>query len=144
MQNIGITPIIAHPERYIEIKQNPDLAYEWLSRSFIMQVDCGSILGHFGDKCKEIALELISNGCVQLIGSDAHNDGKRNFCLKPAYDKIESSFGINVVEKLKNNSSLLLDGKKLEIIESSKIFNNDKKNLGVFNKFMKLIKKKES
>ena len=129
LQNQEITPIIAHPERYSAIQDNLDLAKDWLNRGFIMQVDCGSILGHFKLKCKETAIRLINNGCVQLIGSDAHNNKRRNFCLKPAYDYIETLFDANTVEKLKNNSSLLLEGKNLQIIESLNIADNVKWNL---------------
>ena len=53
-----------------------------------------------------------------MIGSDAHNNKIRNFCLQPAYDVIESFVGKNTVEKLKNNSLLLLEGKKLQIMDA--------------------------
>ena len=117
LQKEGITPIIAHPERYASIQDNIDLGIDWLSRGFVLQLDCGSILGHFGKKCENIAKELIARGCIHLIGSDAHNNKIRNFCLEPAYDKIESLFGLKVVKILKRNSSLLLEGKSLQIIE---------------------------
>jgi len=136
-----ITPIIAHPERYRAIQKDPNLGVDWCQRGFMMQLDCGSILGHFGEKCKKISMELINKGCIQLIGSDAHNNKIRNFCLKPAYDKIESLFGLNIVKKLKNNSSLLLDGKKLEIIEPLIIANNNKRDSNKLGRFIKLIRR---
>ena len=46
-------------------------------------------------------MELIKSGYIQLIGSDAHNNKIRNFCLKPAYKKIEDLFGYEIIEKLK-------------------------------------------
>ena len=118
LQNKGITPIVAHPERYSAIQENIELAYDWMDRGFALQLDCGSILGHFGSKCKKVSQELIKGACIQLIGSDAHNNKIRNFCLQPAYNMIESFAGKNTVEKLKNNSLLLLEGKKLQIMDA--------------------------
>ena len=141
LQKKGITPIIAHPERYFPIQDDFELCLDWINRGFILQLDCGSILGHFGNKCKDIALELIQLGYIQLIGSDAHNNRVRNFCLKPAYNKIKDLFDIKVVEKLKNNSSLLLDGKNLQIIEPVSIVNN-KIELSKINKIINLIKRR--
>ena len=139
LQNKGITPIVAHPERYSAIQENIDLAYDWMDRGFVLQLDCGSILGHFGSKCKEVSLELIKGGCIQLMGSDAHNNKIRNFCLQPAYDMIRSFADKNMVEKLKNNSLLLLEGKRLEIIGSVDIA--DKRvQYNVFKKIIDLIK----
>jgi len=141
LQEEGITPIIAHPERYFPIQNNYEICIDWVDRGFVLQLDSGSILGHFGGKCTEIALELIESGCIQLIGSDAHNNRVRNFCLKPAYDKIEGLFGIEIVKTLKNNSNLLLDGKNLQIIEPASIINN-KIELSRINKIINLIKRR--
>ena len=135
----GITPIIAHPERYVPIQENINLCKDWISRGYVLQADAGSIIGHFGKKCKLTVMELIELGYIQIIGSDAHNNRVRNFCLKPAYDKIERLFGVQIVEKLKNNSNLLLDGKNLQIIESTKVINN-KVELSIINKIINLIK----
>ena len=139
LQKEKITPIIAHPERYQAIQKNPSLGSDWCERGFVLQLDCGSILGHFGKRCQKISLELINRGCIQLIGSDAHNNKIRNFCLKPAYKEIESKFGLNVVKKLKNNSSLLLEGKSLQIIHVVKDKNNNKINLSKIGKIIQLI-----
>jgi len=142
LQNEDIIPIIAHPERYSAIQDNLDLAKDWLSRGFIMQIDCGSILGHFGKKCQKTSLELIEYGYIQLIGSDAHNNKIRNFCLKPAYNKINKIFGPKIVEKLKNNSVLLLEGKSLEIIDCINIADNNDR-LSRMDKFINLIKRRK-
>ena len=143
LQKENITPIIAHPERYREIQKNIDLAKEWLSRGFVLQLDCGSILGHFGEECKKISMELIKQGCIQIIGSDAHNNKIRNFCLKPAYDRIEDLFGSNIGVKLKNNSSLLLEGKKLQVIGAVNVSNNQKINLNKMSSLIDFIKRRK-
>ena len=143
VQEMGITPVIAHPERYLGVQENPKLCGEWINRGFVLQLDCGSILGHFKTKCKETAIKLIQEGYIQLIGSDAHNNKKRNFCLKPAYDYIEELFGIDVVKKMKNNSSLLLDGKKPQIIRSADFKYSRKSKKGIIDKIVSLINRRK-
>tara|TARA_Y100000814_G_scaffold267197_1_gene221484 strand:+ start:997 stop:1806 length:810 start_codon:yes stop_codon:yes gene_type:complete len=141
LQKTGITPIIAHPERYFPVQKDCELCLDWMNRGFVMQLDCGSMLGHFGSKCREISMELIRSGCIQLIGSDAHNNRVRNFCLDAAYHEIKGLFGNSIVEKFKYNSSLLLDGKKLEIIGPVNFADNNRTQKPIFNRFIDIIKK---
>ncbi len=124
LQLAGIHPIVAHPERYRFIKENISILRRWVDRGYIIQIDAGSIRGHFGDKTKKIAIEMIKRGYVHLIGSDAHDNKGRNFCLKKTYDFLEETWNSSLVDALKKNSVKLLNGDKLEKIENSK--KNDK------------------
>ena len=140
LQNKGITPIIAHPERYVPIQDNLDLAEDWIRRGFVLQLDAGSLLGHFGKKCQQISRELIQRGYIKLIGSDAHNNKIRNFCLKDAYDEIERLYNPEIVQKMKYNCRLLLEGKDLQIIESENSIKHEETG-NIINKLIKLIKR---
>ena len=42
----GVTPIIAHPERYKPIQDDINIVAEWLAAGCIIQVDAGSPLGY--------------------------------------------------------------------------------------------------
>ena len=119
LQIKGITPIIAHPERYRFIQKDIKILESWLDKGYILQVDAGSVLGFFGLKTKGITLKMIKNGFIHLMGSDAHNNKKRNFCLSDAYDEVAKLTSIDFVNMLKQNSSNLLDGKKIEKISSN-------------------------
>ena len=49
----GVTPIIAHPERYKKVQEdNPSLITDWLETGCIIQIDAGSILGSLGSRVK--------------------------------------------------------------------------------------------
>ena len=106
------------------IGENISILRRWVDRGYIIQIDAGSIRGHFGDKTKKIAIEMIKRGYVHLIGSDAHDNKGRNFCLKKTYDFLEETWNSSLVDALKKNSVKLLNGDKLEKIENSK--KNDK------------------
>ena len=116
LQSNGITPIIAHPERYKFIQKEVNILKIWIERDYVIQIDAGSILGQFGKNIQKVALEMIKNGFIHLIGSDAHNNKNRNFCIKEAYEQLDK-YDKKVVEKLKNNTINILKGRKIEKID---------------------------
>ena len=88
LQNKGITPIIAHPERYKFVQNDVSVASNWLEAGCLLQVDAGSLNGTLGKSAQKTAIQIIQSRMCHLIGSDAHNDGRRNFCLKTASDRL--------------------------------------------------------
>ena len=113
-----VTPVIAHPERYREIQFDLYKLEKLFDRGYVVQLDAGSILGHFGKECKKVALKIIDSGLYHLIGSDAHNSKKRNFWLREAYAKI-TLLKYNHLEVIfKENSRKLLNGENLKSINS--------------------------
>lgn len=111
----GITPIIAHPERYRKIQENISIVEEWINLGYIIQIDCGSILNKFGKKAKDTSSKLMQNNLCHIIGSDSHNSRNRNFCLLPAYKEIEDVFNVSYVEYLKNNINKIFIGEKVSL-----------------------------
>ena len=114
LQMKDISPIIAHPERYRFIQNNVDILKDWIKKGFIIQIDAGSLLGYFDKKTKKIVELIVEKSYFHLIGSDAHNNKKRNFCLEPAYNLLKKKYGVRIIDTLKKNAELLLIGEKLE------------------------------
>ena len=125
LQSNGVNPIIAHPERYRFIKKDINILSKWIERDYVLQIDAGSLIGHFGKKTKEISIEMVKNGFIHLIGSDAHNSKKRNFCLLEAYNFLEKNFSSELVKNLKVNSEKILNG---EDVTRNQTFLNKKNN----------------
>lgn len=113
LQLNGITPIVAHPERYRFIQSDISLLRLWIERGYIIQIDAGSIIGNFGNHTRKIALKMLDNNYIHVVGSDSHNSKKRNFCLKESYDKIESIKSKKYVDLLQKNSFSILNGGKI-------------------------------
>ena len=110
----GVTPIIAHPERYRSIHRNLNIIPNLLEAGCIIQLDAGSLLGHFGSKVKLIADKIIRNEWCQIIGSDSHNDRRRNFCLDAAIDLINKRIDPRILveenpRKVLNGEEILVD-----------------------------------
>jgi len=110
LQIKGITPIIAHPERYRPVHLSIELVKKWIDRGFIIQIDCASILGGFGKPTQTTAIKLLENGLCHLVGSDAHNNKKRNFLLKDTHEKVSDIIGEEAKMIFKENATNILNG----------------------------------
>ena len=76
---------------------------------------------------------MINSGFVHLIGSDAHNNKKRNFSLKEAYEKLKLLKYNELVVILEENSKKLLKGQELQTV----VFKSNIKNDGFVKKIIK-------
>ena len=111
----GITPIIAHPERYKLVQENFSIVYDWINAGCLIQVDAGSPLGLMGEKAKNSSHLIIKEKCCHILASDAHNDSNRNFCIKDAYNYAKSIIG-------KKNSDLLVYEHPSSIINGEDLY----------------------
>ncbi len=73
LQTAGYTPILAHPERYTAIQDDPNLLYRLVQRGVLAQVTSAALLGEQGEKVHRTAQTLVRHGLVQFIASDSHN-----------------------------------------------------------------------
>jgi len=119
----GTTPIIAHPERNKIVQMNIKIIEKLINAGCLIQADAGSILGHFGKKCKKTVNIMLNRHMIHIIGSDAHNNQKRNFCLLPAFEEAIEIMGENAKVLVKDNPKKILKGleiKPFSIIEENK------------------------
>ncbi|KZZ83894.1 tyrosine-protein phosphatase [Bacillus sp. SJS] len=110
LQMQGITPVIVHPERNIEILEKPDILSEFINRGALSQITASSLTGTLGRKIKKRSLDIISNGMAHFIASDAHNVKNRSFALSHAYDVLNKEFGAQHLFFFKENTELMLSG----------------------------------
>ena len=110
----GITPIIAHPERYKQIQKDTSLVYDWLNTGCLIQVDAGSVLGTLGKSSYIAAENIIKNNWCQILGSDAHNN-RRNFILKDAYLIVKNWIGDNAKLLVYDNPRSVLEGNPINV-----------------------------
>lgn len=93
LQTKGIIPIIAHPERYDAVVENPNLALGWLKQGCLIQMNSGSILGRFGSTIQETAKIMLNCNMVQLVASDGHGSERRRLNLPEAYSALVEIVG---------------------------------------------------
>jgi protein-tyrosine phosphatase len=66
----GIVPVVAHAERYWGT--TPQRVQEWRSAGAVIQVDSAALHSH--GRTRELAVELLEQGLVDVIASDNHGD----------------------------------------------------------------------
>jgi protein-tyrosine phosphatase len=72
LQESGIRPIIAHPERYTGFDPELALAGRWRELGIRLQLNYGSLLGRYGEAPRSRALLLLERGWVDLLSTDFH------------------------------------------------------------------------
>lgn len=80
----GLVPVVAHPERYYAIQRSPHLAQRWADEGRVLQLNKGSLLGELGEGAYETAALLLRRGAAAVIATDAHNHRTRT----PAMDAL--------------------------------------------------------
>jgi len=100
----GYRPIIAHVERYVNVMKDMERVYDLTEKGCYLQVNSGSIMGSFGWKVKSDARNLLKEGVVSFVASDAHEDTKRTMrmdkcirylCKKYGEDFVTTTFETN-------------------------------------------------
>ena len=67
----GMLPVMAHPERYVAIQRDVDLA-ERLGRHAVMMVDLGALDGAHGRAEMKTARKLVQEGLAHAAATDIH------------------------------------------------------------------------
>ena len=109
LQQKGINPILVHPERNMEIVENPNLLYEFVQNGIAAQLTSGSLTGKFGKKIKKVSNDLIASNLVHFIASDAHNVNSRQFWMNEARHEIEKQFGLDQLYYFEENARLVVE-----------------------------------
>lgn len=68
----GFVPVIAHPERYSYVQDNPEYIEELAEMGALFQANYGSIIGMYGKKAEKTLKKLLKNDLIRFFGSDSH------------------------------------------------------------------------
>ncbi len=81
LRAFGIIPIIAHPERYQAIQQDPTRLSAVFDRGALAQLTASSLVGMQGKATQRCAETLLKKGLISCIASDAHDLHRRPPCV---------------------------------------------------------------
>ena len=107
----NIIPIIAHPERYKFVQEDPSKVRELIESGCLIQSNIGSILGIYGKKAKKTIKYLLKNDLINFIATDNH----RKYTIYPLLEK-----GIKKIEKITGKEK----AEELTNLNVQKILNN--------------------
>lgn len=107
----GLTPVIAHVERYPIIQKHPEFIQKCIDAGAYIQVNADSIIGLENKIRCQTARELINMGAVDVVSSDAHDPLIRKPNLLKCYKYLKSKYGAYEADKLMHdNIYYLLEG----------------------------------
>ncbi len=87
----GLIPVIAHPERYDAVQENPGYVMRWFEQGYVIQLNKGSLLGRLGQDAHRCATELLEKGLAHVIASDAHDMNLR----PPGFQSLRETLDID-------------------------------------------------
>lgn len=102
--NMKLIPIIAHPERYEIVQDDPSIAIDWIDDGALLQCNYASIIGRYGLTAKETLFKLLDANAVHFLGTDNHRAGsiytkmseiKKEFIKRIGKDKFYELSEIN-------------------------------------------------
>lgn len=89
----GVTPVIAHPERNAVIASDLALLKRFRHLGAKAQITAGSVVGAFGTRARQAAHQMINEGLVDAVASDAHSILKRPPQQSRARAEVERLWG---------------------------------------------------
>lgn len=104
----GITPVIAHLERYYGV-QRTEMIDEMIATGLPIQMSADVLLHPLR---RMRALNLLKTGCVHIVASDCHNLDSRKVNLEAAMRVVEKKLGADVRNRLERQADYLIDEMK--------------------------------
>lgn len=108
LQTKGITPIIAHVERYKWLYGQPETLYRWVESGMILQANAGALLED-GEEAEYIR-RLIDWNMVKLLSSDAHHPVRRPVNLGSGLMYVSQEIGKDRARELLQNGNRVFRG----------------------------------
>ena len=118
LKEAGIIPIIAHPERYRYVQQDPNVVLDWIQLGALLQLNYGSLIGKHGKEALKTAKTLVKHHMIQFVATDSHTDLELYQEVKKAKKVLKKLIDKEMLEELtlKNQEAILQD-REIEIYE---------------------------
>lgn len=115
LDDYDIIPILAHPERYDFIQDEPSRIFWFLENGCLLQVNKGSITGRFGEEAEGISHWLVRERMASFVASDSHGPYQRTADMSEAYQYACYSCGEEYAYELFNgNPQKVLDDEDID------------------------------
>ena len=112
----GVTPIIAHPERYYPVQDDMQFALDWIDMGCLLQLNRTSLIAPQGDPSGRTAKNLLSVGAAHFVATDSHGIFTRTTELIDAYNYIAERYN-------EDWARLLMEENPRRVIENRRVKN---------------------
>lgn len=112
LSSAGYIPIIAHPERYQQVWERPELVERLQDMGCVALLDSAALVGKYGQRPQESARLLLEQGVYHAACSDAHRPGDVRF-VSDAMAWIRDQFDADELDLLfRIGPSHILNGRR--------------------------------
>ena len=119
---IGLTPIITHPERNPLLQKNPQQIVKWVEIGCAVQLTASALTGGWGEAAWKSAHWLLKQDAVHFLASDGHDTHRRPPVMVEARESVAESFGEDVAQALVDgNPRAVVQGKALPYFPAPKV-----------------------
>jgi protein-tyrosine phosphatase len=80
--------ILSHPERNQGILTTPRVLAPLVEAGCLLQVTAGSLVGAFGPNIQKFTEDLVTQGLVHFVSTDAHSPKNRRPLLRRAFERV--------------------------------------------------------
>ena len=108
IEDSGLQPLIAHPERTESVLEQPSVANELAERGWALQVNATSLVGHHGAEIEALAWSLIDQRIVAIVASDGHRP------LRPPH--LDEAYAAVAVRVGETQARSLFDGSAVGVV----------------------------
>jgi protein-tyrosine phosphatase len=114
MADLGITPVITHPERNPILQDTQQRVLQWVDQGCAIQVTASALTGGWGQKPARIAEWLLERDAVHVLATDAHDTKRRAPALSAARERVAKLRGADVARALvDDNPRAIVSGQPL-------------------------------
>jgi len=115
LQVLGITPVLAHPERNKGLADEPERVLEWAKKGILFQLNIRSLSGHYGPQARQLAEILLRSDLIHVLGSDTHRVSRSELTYSEGLQSIQKIVGEQRYPELtRHNPQMVLDGDALQ------------------------------
>jgi len=112
---LGITPLMAHPERVAYYLENIERVVASVRIGALMQVTAASLTGKFGEKARDFARAMLRRNLIHVLASDGHDVRHRPPILSEAIPVVAAEVGEAAARRMvEETPQAILDGKDVE------------------------------
>lgn len=96
----GYRPVVAHVERYGRVMEDTALLRDLKKMGILLQVNSLSVTGENGRQTKKAVRNLLKEGLVDFVATDAHSDGHRAPYMEKCAEILYKKYGGNYADAL--------------------------------------------
>lgn len=116
LKSVGLTPIVTHPERNAHLANDIPRLRRWVENGIPLQITAQSMLSAFGQEMARWCLQVLKEGLVHFVASDAHDPVRRPPQLDQAWTFLAGQFGEQYAECLLNtHPRAVIEGQPMEL-----------------------------